>query len=300
MSVPAAQENLDERIERIRKRDEEIEKKHREAEEDRLMAVKGNAMVKTKASKNDAWPKSHKYDTLDFTYDQKVDEDEEKRTGHRIGSDKDIIAKGARGYKKFADGEGPPPDPTYNFLADAERDGSNTTDKISGGDKNDWRQPGNGAANIGRNKNGLNNSFRGRNGKSRSANGQQRHPRQDPNNEYNSWKNERERIDEARIGRQRIGEGKWRREWDNDKGNDSDIQAGKPSKAAVCNDAIPDIIPQVQKPLPIVGSGRILPPQVVEMLPIDLNQRDNILVSVVKDGEVKSVKRKLNSFVLYN
>lgn len=64
-------ENLEERMERIRKRNEELEKKYREAEEDRLMALKDNAMVEIKPPKDKDWPREHKYDKLDFTYDQK-------------------------------------------------------------------------------------------------------------------------------------------------------------------------------------------------------------------------------------
>jgi hypothetical protein len=62
-------EDLEERIARIKKRNEEIEKKHREAEADRLMALKENAMVAIKPPKDDDWPREHKYDKLDFTYD---------------------------------------------------------------------------------------------------------------------------------------------------------------------------------------------------------------------------------------
>lgn len=35
--------------------------------------------------------------------------------------------------------------------------------------------------------------------------------------EYEAWRAERNRIDEARINRQKTAEGNWRREWDNNK-----------------------------------------------------------------------------------
>lgn len=70
-------ENLEERIERIKKRNEELEKKHREAEEDRLMALKDNALVVTKPPKDDDWPREHKYDNLDLAFDQKGLEESE-------------------------------------------------------------------------------------------------------------------------------------------------------------------------------------------------------------------------------
>ncbi|XP_037042040.1 GATA zinc finger domain-containing protein 10-like [Bradysia coprophila] len=217
--MSTTQENLEERIVRIRKRDEEIEKKHRAAEEDRLLALKHNAMVKTKSPTDDDWPKGHKYDSLDFTYDQNEQPDDEKSSKK---TEKDKFApKPGREYKKFADGSGPPPDPTYNFLKDAERDG--VTEKVTTNEKKDWRQA-NGGNNNNRNKNGLNNSFRGRNSKPRNGNnggGGNRYANK--NEEYGSWKNERDRIDESRIGRQKSGDGKWRREWDTDKNSEEDM-----------------------------------------------------------------------------
>lgn len=214
--MSTTQENLEERIVRIRKRDEEIEKKHRAAEEDRLLALKHNAMVKTKSPTDDDWPKGHKYDSLDFTYDQNEQPDDDKSSSKKSEKEK-FAPKSGREYKKFADGSGPPPDPTYNFLKDSVRDG--VTDKVTTNEKKDWRQA-NGGNNNSRNKNGLNNSFRGRNGKQRNGNnaGGNRSvfPKHD---EYGSWKTDRDRIDESRIGRQKGGDGKWRREWDTDKNN---------------------------------------------------------------------------------
>lgn len=94
------EENLEQRIERIRKRDEEIEKKHREAEADRLAALQANAMVKMTAPAEDDWPKAHKYDKLDFTYDVKsetADCDDKKPVDE---------TRAQRPFKKFPDGQG--------------------------------------------------------------------------------------------------------------------------------------------------------------------------------------------------
>lgn len=242
--MSTTQENLEERIVRIRKRDEEIEKKHRAAEEDRLLALKHNAMVKTKSPTDDDWPKGHKYDSLDFTYDQNDQPDDEKSSSKKSEKDK-FAPKPGREYKKFADGSGPPPDPTYNFLKDAERDG--VTEKTTTNDKKDWRQS-NGGNNNNRNKNGLNNSFRGRNGKQRNGNNGgsggvgNRYPNK--GDEYGSWKNERDRIDESRIGRQKGGDGKWRREWDTDKNNEEDISS-QMEKAFITDSLRP--LPQSQQ-----------------------------------------------------
>lgn len=321
--MSTTQENLEERIVRIRKRDEEIEKKHRAAEEDRLLALKHNAMVKTKSPTDDDWPKGHKYDSLDFTYDQNEQQDDDKMSKK---SEKEKFApKPGREYKKFADGSGPPPDPTYNFLKDAERDG--VTEKVTGNEKKDWRQP-NGLTNN-RTKNGLNNSFRGRNSKQRNGNnagGNPRYPKQD---EYGSWKNERDRIDESRIGRQKGGDGKWRREWDTDKNNEDEI-SNQMEKAYVTDSRSSQLQPQQfhlpqnsqmhpqqqqhrdhqqqqqQQPLsppiqqqqhfhyeprsPTHSMRPIQPTQLLTETPME--KRGNIMVSVSQDGEVKSVKCK--------
>lgn len=88
-------ESLDERLERIRKKNEvtsnrilktqvkififfifmffqELEKKHQETERDKLLAKVQGALVDCKASDDD-WPKEHKFDKLDFTYDVPAD-----------------------------------------------------------------------------------------------------------------------------------------------------------------------------------------------------------------------------------
>ncbi|XP_058058896.1 protein SPT2 homolog [Anopheles bellator] len=115
------QEDLEARIARIKKRNEEIEQKYREAEEDRLRAMKENAMVEIRPPKDDDWPREHKYDKVDFNYDldpEALAQLEEKKKEKNA-----FIQKIAKDYKVFAEGEGPPPDPAYSFLADVERDG---------------------------------------------------------------------------------------------------------------------------------------------------------------------------------
>lgn len=111
-------ESLEERIERIRLRNEDIEKKHRIAEEDRIRALKDNAMVEVKSPKHEDWPK-HKYDTLDFTYDVVAEKNADESSAG--------LSTAARKKKTFSEGGGPPPDPVYNFLADSERDGDSKT-----------------------------------------------------------------------------------------------------------------------------------------------------------------------------
>lgn len=110
--IDLTEENLDRRIQRIRERDEEIEKKHREAEADRLNALKMNAMVKIKPTTDDDWPRAHKYDTHDFGNEVKDNE---------TPTIQPHSAKLNRKPKYSFEFQGPPADPFYYFLTDVER-----------------------------------------------------------------------------------------------------------------------------------------------------------------------------------
>uniref|UniRef100_A0A336LQ45 CSON000166 protein n=1 Tax=Culicoides sonorensis TaxID=179676 RepID=A0A336LQ45_CULSO len=111
-------ESLDERLERIRKKNEELEKKHQETERDRLLAKVQGALVDCKANDDD-WPKEHKFDKLDFTYDVPADKLEAEKVAklelqQRRQQSKQVTSRGS----KFTD---IPQDPK-SFLADEERD----------------------------------------------------------------------------------------------------------------------------------------------------------------------------------
>lgn len=313
MATP--QENLEERIERIRKRDEELEKKHREAEEDRLAALKDNAMVKTRTPTSEDWPKGHRYDKYDFSYGNRdtVDGNLPEAGAEVDPKDGSLLAasKGGRDYKKFADGQGPPPDPSYNFLADAERDGNSERSSVVD-NKKDWRQQSSngggqpqqigGQPQNNRTRGGLNNSFKGRSGggvKGQRQNGNHQggitrsNKSADSAQEFAQWKTERERIDDARIGRQQLGDGKWRREWDHEKNNTDEVTA------AVEKININPTAKPLYKPLPLEqpkANGNHHHNNHnnnhIENSPKSMEKRGNLMVSVSKDGEVKSVKRK--------
>ncbi|XP_055302962.1 bromodomain-containing protein DDB_G0280777-like [Sitodiplosis mosellana] len=283
------EENLEQRIERIRKRDEEIEKRHREAEADRLAALQANAMVKTTAPSDEDWPKAHKYDKLDFTYDVKNEEinaDDKKPVDE---------ARLQRPFKKFPDGQGPPADPTYNFLADAERDGKAQAN-IASNDSKNWRASNNNSNNTGlnnnRRNNGNNSSFnRGRNG----AKGKTPLPKGKSTDEPILRKNDRERNNEPRMQRQTSSDGMWRRT--DDKRND-----GKESKNNVPTSPTGRMVDERQLNLNTKTSNkssiqqRMMPakPDVdhlqQNLSDLSIEKRGNITVSVTKDGEVKSVK----------
>lgn len=288
-------EDLEQRIERIRKRDEEIEKRHREAEADRLAALQANAMVKTTAPSDEDWPKAHKYDKLDFTYDVKsedIESDEKKPIDE---------TRLQRPFKKFAAGEGPPADPTYNFLADAERDGKAQALNASNDNKN-WRASNNNNSNnIGSNNNNnsrrnnanISSFNRGRNG----AKGKSPLQKGKSNDEPILRKNDRERNNEPRMQRQTSNDGMWRRNDDrkNDgkeaRNNVPNSPPGKKNDERQLNANTKTINKTSiqQRMMQSKPDGDNLQQKLSDL---SIEKRGNITVSVTKDGEVKSVKCK--------
>lgn len=281
------EENLEQRIERIRKRDEEIEKRHREAEEDRLAALQANAMVKTTAPSDEDWPKAHKYDKLDFTYDVKpediADADDKK------AADEPRLQ---RPFKKFPEGQGPPADPTYNFLADAERDGKAQAIAASNDSKN-WRASNNNSnnngSNINRRNNGNNSSFnRGRNG----AKGKTPLPKGKSSDEPILRKNDRERNSDARnMQRQTSSDGMWRRTDDkrNDGKDNRNNVPTSPTGQSNLNTKTSNKPSIQQRMTPAKTDANNLQQKLSDL---SIEKRGNITVAVTKDGEVKSVKCK--------
>lgn len=294
-------ENLEQRIERIRKRDEEIEKKHREAEADRLAALQANAMVKMTAPADDDWPKAHKYDKLDFTYDVKceqTDVDEKKSTDE---------TRLQRPFKKFPEGQGPPSDPKFNFLADAERDGKTQGANALNENKN-WRANNNNnssSSNSNNRRNNSNNSSfnRGRNGGGggggKGVKSQVDGKRGKPNDEPILRKNDRERNNEQRIQRQKSSDGMWRRASDETKEIKRNVDN---RQMAAFND--PKQGGNKQSIQQRMAQSTTDSEHVQQKLSdLSIEKRGNITVSVTKDGEVKSVKCKSIFFsvcIFYN
>ncbi|XP_058452653.1 uncharacterized protein LOC131431141 isoform X2 [Malaya genurostris] len=259
MTTVPNQEDLEARIARIKKRNEEIEKKHREAEADRLMAMKENAMVEIKPPKDDDWPREHKYDKIEFTYDLDADalaELEEKKKEKNA-----FIQKIAKDYKVFAEGEGPPPDPAYSFLADVERDGEkalpaniniiNKSSKPNFERKNPNNRSGRlgtGSVIVGNNRGRVGTTVGG--GKANYGGNLQRSL---SNNEHDG----RPRPEHSRYSNNRTGgggggggsgEGRWRRDWDGDRSMDDNCINNQSNGFKVTSP-------------PIIGSGRVGPRQ---------------------------------------
>lgn len=278
------EENLEQRIERIRKRDEEIEKRHREAEADRLAALQANAMVKTTAPADEDWPKAHKYDTLDFTYDIKSDDtdaDEKKSTDE---------PRLLRPFKKFPEGQGPPADPTYNFLAEPERDGKIQVNNTTSDSKN-WRvnsnNSNNATSNNNRRNNTNNNSFnRGRNGANKAK----------APDAKSSFDGKKKSSDDLRLQRQTSSDGMWRRVDDKDTKNNVPSSPTRKAQSNFRADAITTRTsskPSIQQR---IGQSKTEPEGLSQKLSdLSIEKRGNITVSVTKDGEVKSVKCEYSS-----
>lgn len=191
---------LEEKINKIRQQNEEIKRRYEEVEEDKKNAAKLNALVQMVPSKD--WPE--RKEPPEFSNPPKAKPKVTKEKHEYIpqphsGEGKKIHT--------FAQGEGPPPDPKYNFLADSEREEPSV----------EYTKDGSG--NKSHHKLTRGNSRRKPSGESSQKDNKQNQGnyRDDSQPGYDAWRAERNRIDEDRISRQRTAEGNWRREWDNDK-----------------------------------------------------------------------------------
>lgn len=208
---------LEEKINKIRQQNEEIRRRHEEVEEDKKNAAKLNALVQMVPSTD--WPE--RKEPPEFSNPPRTSSSKSKPAKEHHEHPQQYQPAGGEGRKvhTFAQGQGPPPDPKYNFLADAEReegekeitkDNSNRGQKYSRGMFR--RKPGG--------KDGMQRDYR----TSRGLHRDEHQP------EYEAWRAERNRIDEDRISRQRTAEGNWRREWDNDKAHIVDEVARSEAK----------------------------------------------------------------------
>lgn len=188
---------LEERISKIRQQNEEIKRRHEEVEEDKKNAAKLNALVQMVPSTD--WPE--RKEPPEYSNPPKATHKQKSATKEQS---EHVQQHHPNDRRK---GEGPPPDPKYNFLADAEREEySVPNQRDNTGNKNHNRSV---RGNF--KKRGM-----GREGQQRGRTYHGAH-RDEHKPEYEAWRKERNRIDEDRISRQKTAEGNWRREWDNDK-----------------------------------------------------------------------------------
>lgn len=140
-----------------------------------------------------------------------------------------FIQKIAKEYKVFAEGEGPPPDPAYSFLADVERDGekslpTNLNPINKGSNKNNFerKNPNNRSGRLGNAPTSSNNrGGRGGGGAGSKSNYNGNLQRSLSTNEHDG----RLRPDHNRYGPNRTAgggpaEGRWRHDRDVDRSKD--------------------------------------------------------------------------------
>lgn len=258
-------------------------------------------MVKTTAPDDEDWPKAHKYDNLDFTYDVKsenVEEAEKKSSTDEIRFN--------RPFKKFPEGQGPPADPTYNFLADAERDGKVPASDKTNDSKKDWRgNNNNNGTGTGLNRRGNNNnSFnRGKIGAKAKATNTNKTKQQNLMDETSSRKSDSDRSScDEKVKRTKSIEGNWREKSIEEKNKDSDKNEAKLNdgqKKSKINEkpTSTDSSPKAANKLSVQQRLGSKPRFDVNNFPeklsdLSIEKRGNITVSITKDGEVKSVKCK--------
>ncbi|XP_011500451.1 PREDICTED: uncharacterized protein LOC105364263, partial [Ceratosolen solmsi marchali] len=207
---------LEEKIIKIKLQNEEIRRRHEEVEADKKNAAKLNALVKMVPS--DDWPERKEPPEFSappkITQKQKaLNKEHNDRPPQHYSGIQDRLGKKDH---KFAQGDGPPPDPKYNFLADSEREIRITDNSRVDESKNRSRNK----ASRGSKKRGGDSGGGSRDAYFKDNRGPHAfYSREEALPEYEAWRAERNRIDEARISRQKTAEGNWRREWDSNKTN---------------------------------------------------------------------------------
>ncbi|XP_061172772.1 coiled-coil domain-containing protein 9-like isoform X2 [Saccostrea echinata] len=125
-----------------------------------------------------------------------------------------------QGYDFSKSPLGPPPDPAYNFLSDRYRLGERPPENPRG--ETSRRHPKNyGGEDFGNVKNRMRKERerrdRGRGGPPRNKMEMAINMTGRERREYVEWKAERDKVDQARIDRQKSASGEWKREWDTQK-----------------------------------------------------------------------------------
>ncbi|XP_011140297.2 FK506-binding protein 5 isoform X2 [Harpegnathos saltator] len=196
---------LEEKINKIKQQNEEIRRRYEEVEEDKKNAAKLNALVQMVPSTD--WPE--RKEPPEFSNPPRASNKPPKpvKEHHEYPQQYHVASGEGRKAHVFSQGQRPPPDPKYNFLADSEREEGNT-ENIKDNPPNRGQKHSRGMfrRKVG-GKDGMQRDYR----TNRGAHRDEYQP------EYEAWRAERNRIDEDRISRQRTAEGNWRREWDNDK-----------------------------------------------------------------------------------
>ncbi|OAD61439.1 hypothetical protein WN48_10142 [Eufriesea mexicana] len=184
---------LEEKINKIRQQNEEIRRRYEEVEEDKKNAAKLNALVQMVPSTD--WPE--RKEPPEFLNSPKIKlkstkEKHEYTLQSHIGEGKKIHS--------FSQGEGPPPDPKYNFLADSEREEPTVEyTKENSGSRSHHKAT----------RGSFRKKMNGRESNQKDNKSNKGNYRDESQPGYDAWRAERNRIDEDRINRQRTAEGNW-------------------------------------------------------------------------------------------
>ncbi|XP_056021187.1 coiled-coil domain-containing protein 9-like isoform X4 [Ostrea edulis] len=144
------------------------------------------------------------------------DESEFEPQAKRIhGGMKGFSRRENKGYDFSRSPLGPPPDPAYNFLSDRYRHGDRTPEKVDPSRRHPKNYGGEDFGNVkNRMRKEREKQDRGRGGPPRSKMEMAMNMTGRERREYVEWKAEREKVDQARIDRQKLATGEWKREWD--------------------------------------------------------------------------------------
>lgn len=202
---------LEERIEKIRKRNEELKRRHLEVEADKQNAAKLNALVQITSPTED-WPIGRR-SSPDNNGRNRFRYSEQNRS-QQSNSGPDSSAK----CDTFGERDGAPHDSDRSFSRRLHRNHYDRQEQHQQQEQQQQQykqqhqqQPQWSRKSRGRSR-GVFTRERDRKHSLRPVGG-----RGVPEPEYDAWRAERNRIDSDRISRQRTAEGHWRREWDNEK-----------------------------------------------------------------------------------
>ncbi|XP_076100279.1 uncharacterized protein LOC143069489 isoform X7 [Mytilus galloprovincialis] len=219
---------LNKKMEEIRKKNDALRKRHEEIQKDKKVAASLSKPLPTDLSGSNSPTKEKQTYPNDRKYTDNIDQP--RKNNKPAGRGKPRPKSGG----DFNHVQGPPPDPSYNFLSDRSREGMQHKQQ----ERSDRREPprrhpknfgGQDFSNV---KNQMKNvkERQNRNGPPKSKfemtvtmTGKERR-------EYFEWKADRDRVDNARIERQKSSSGEWKREWDKEKFESDEAKQTEPAK----------------------------------------------------------------------
>ncbi|XP_046545889.1 coiled-coil domain-containing protein 9-like isoform X2 [Haliotis rubra] len=225
---------LTKKMEEIRKKNDALRKRHEEIEADKRVAAKNNpnkdvnSYTREASSSGSSSPQK----------ESKSLPGEDRRGPRPKSGGRGKPQVGGKSKEKKP--QGPPPDPSYNFLADRRREGpakeSNGETPVEKVRKPDTRR---------HPKNYGGQDFNNVKTQMRTTKERQERPKSGPprtkmelamamtgkeRKQYLEWKAERDRVDQERMDRQKSTSGEWRRAWDADKNQQDFEQSSSPQR----------------------------------------------------------------------